>query len=342
MKISVVIPFHNCGPYAYECLKSLSLALRDLPARQIDYEVLVVDDHGNPADVQTLCLAMERLGDERIRLIRPAANLGLSGARNFGIAASTGDYIWCVDADDFVEPQAVAALMVTLRDQRPDVALLDAIWNGPEGIFRMNAFAFEPCTLFELDARALASYLRTASFYAWRCIARRSLYDQLEYPDRMAMEDVATTPVLLARARTVWYEARPLIHYRQNSGSAMKNWTAQKSLDFIRASTLLRQRLAALPAASAREVQDALEMVAYNCLFWAIKDAIEHRIPDPAGTYRQVVEAFGQNAGAFRPCRVWRHFRHSHPRRLVGLLAICVGYRCTALLFRARQRLQRA
>ena len=95
-KVSVVIPFYNGIEYLEDCVRSVQAqTLREI-------EILLVDD-GSSDGAGELAdrLASE---DARIRVIHQE-NQGLSGARNSGIDASSGDYIGFVDADDLVDPQ---------------------------------------------------------------------------------------------------------------------------------------------------------------------------------------------------------------------------------------------
>jgi glycosyltransferase involved in cell wall biosynthesis len=92
--VSVVIAAYNAAATLPETLASL--------ARQTftDWEAVVVDD-GSTDDTAAVA---ERLaaGDPRIRVLRQA-NAGHSAARNAAIAAARGDWIVCLDSDDWVD-----------------------------------------------------------------------------------------------------------------------------------------------------------------------------------------------------------------------------------------------
>ncbi|MCP3102535.1 glycosyltransferase [Myxococcus sp. K15C18031901] len=97
-RISVVIPCFNQGAFLAECLSSLRAQTL------APHEVIVVDDGSTDAfsvrRMQELCV-------DGVRLIRQE-NRGLSGARNTGIRAATGDWLLPLDADDMLMPEAVA------------------------------------------------------------------------------------------------------------------------------------------------------------------------------------------------------------------------------------------
>lgn len=95
MRFSVIIPLYNKAPYVAKAIDSV------LTQTFTDYELLVVDD-GSKDD--SACVAAKSIENRRnCRLIRQE-NAGVSVARNKGVAASHGDFLCFLDADDWWEP----------------------------------------------------------------------------------------------------------------------------------------------------------------------------------------------------------------------------------------------
>jgi glycosyltransferase involved in cell wall biosynthesis len=88
MRVSVIVPCFNTARYLAECLTS---ACRQSPA---PFEVIVVDD-GSTDDSAAIA---EAFGPP-VRCLR-TAHSGVSTTRNQGIAATAGDVIAFLDADD--------------------------------------------------------------------------------------------------------------------------------------------------------------------------------------------------------------------------------------------------
>jgi glycosyltransferase involved in cell wall biosynthesis len=89
-KISVIIPCFNHGEFLPEAVASV------LTAGRGDVELIVVDD--GSTDERTRA-EMDALRARGIKVIQQE-NKGLAGARNVAIAASRGQYIFPLDADD--------------------------------------------------------------------------------------------------------------------------------------------------------------------------------------------------------------------------------------------------
>lgn len=93
MRFSVVIPLYNKAPYIKKALQSIIVQSFH------DFELIVVDD-GSSDD--SLIVAEETLKGSGIHYhLIHQENAGVSTARNNGVAASQGDFICFLDADDW-------------------------------------------------------------------------------------------------------------------------------------------------------------------------------------------------------------------------------------------------
>lgn len=114
MRFSVIIPLYNKAPYIRKALESVwSQTFRD-------FELIVVDD-GSSDD--SLSVAKDVIAGSGInaRLIHQE-NAGVSSARNNGVAASRGDYICFLDADDWWAPDFLEQ-MDGLINEYPDAGI---------------------------------------------------------------------------------------------------------------------------------------------------------------------------------------------------------------------------
>ena len=108
-------PFFTVVMPAYGVEKYLSEAVRSIREQTFpDWELIIVDD-GSPD--RTGNMADELAGtDERIRAVHHTENRGLSEARNTGIDAAEGRYIWFMDPDDRVDPDLLEQVLAALEE----------------------------------------------------------------------------------------------------------------------------------------------------------------------------------------------------------------------------------
>ena len=110
--ISVVMASYNSEKYISEALDSI------LSQSFGDFEVIVIDDStDSTADV------VKEYSDSRIRLTKNKKKVGISNARNMGIAKARGEFIAFHDADDVSLPGRFRKQIDFFR-QNPDVAML--------------------------------------------------------------------------------------------------------------------------------------------------------------------------------------------------------------------------
>ncbi len=95
--VSVVMPVYNGEKYLAEAIESI------LAQTFSDFELIIVDDGSTDGSGEIIRSYEKR--DKRIWLIQQESNLGVSVARNTGIAAAAGEYIAFTDCDDISLPR---------------------------------------------------------------------------------------------------------------------------------------------------------------------------------------------------------------------------------------------
>ena len=96
MKISFIIPAYNVQSVVCYCLKSI------LPLLYSGHELVLIDDGSTDGTAQTV---HDFIKAENVQnaIVISQANAGQSAARNKGVQVATGDYIWFIDADDYID-----------------------------------------------------------------------------------------------------------------------------------------------------------------------------------------------------------------------------------------------
>ena len=111
--ISIIVPVYNVEEYLPRCVESI------LTQTCKNLEIILVDD-GSTDHCGSICDAYKEK-DSRIKVIHKS-NGGLSDARNAGLDQMTGEYVTCIDSDDFVSPFFVENLWSALEENHCDIA----------------------------------------------------------------------------------------------------------------------------------------------------------------------------------------------------------------------------
>ena len=101
MKISLIIPVYNKKPFLRRCLDSV------VNQTNKSAEVVIIDDHSTDGSAD-IC---DEYGKYGFLVFHTNKRGGVSRARNAGLEVAHGEYVAFVDADDSLEPNAVATMV---------------------------------------------------------------------------------------------------------------------------------------------------------------------------------------------------------------------------------------
>lgn len=202
MKLSIIIPVYRVETTLDRCLKSV------VNQSFADFEVVLIDD-GSPDHCPQMCDEWAAR-DKRVKVIHQA-NVGLSAARNNGLALAQGEYLTFIDSDDYIEEDTLEALMGELGDN--DI-LEYPVWRF-YGSRQQSLLKFKPRIFTDMNEYWLQgqAYLHT---YAWNKIYRRNLFQTVRYPVGKVFEDAYTLPLLLRQARQIRTTDKGLYYYCWN------------------------------------------------------------------------------------------------------------------------------
>ena len=116
-KISVIVPMYNAERY-------VGLAIESILAQEFrDFELILIDDCSTD---RTLEVA-KSINDPRIRIIENEENLGGENGsgvvRNIGIEKARGEYIYFMDNDDVILPDALEVMLKAAIESKADVLI---------------------------------------------------------------------------------------------------------------------------------------------------------------------------------------------------------------------------
>lgn len=235
MKFSIVTPVYNVGKFLTKCIESLMSQTYD------DIEIILVDD-GSKDDSPAICDSYAEK-DSRIKVIHKE-NGGVVSARKAGTEVAVGDYICCVDGDDYVSSDYVENFYKILCSRQYDVVCCGHVEfsEDSEKAVNMN------CRCGEYSRDQIISeiypYLvqsETAKYFSatlWAKAMKRELYlpFQLAVDNKIAMgEDRAVILPFMIKVKDMYVMESCSYYYRHNQSSMTKvkkplSWEQEKAL----------------------------------------------------------------------------------------------------------------
>lgn len=123
-KVSIVVPVYNVEKYLNRCLNSL------LQQTCKEIEIILIDD-GSTDKSAGIC-DKASLKDKRVKVIHKK-NQGAGCARNTGLEYATGEYIYFVDSDDYIHPNAVEKLYENAKNKNVDICFAQMYFVNEKG-----------------------------------------------------------------------------------------------------------------------------------------------------------------------------------------------------------------
>lgn len=112
--VSVVIPAYNCGRYLERCLQSLVCQTY----RPI--EAVVVDD-GSTDETSRIADEFARCDQLDSTVVIHQENKGGAGARNRGVDEASGEFVFFLDADDYLDEDCIESYVCAQQGDDYDV-----------------------------------------------------------------------------------------------------------------------------------------------------------------------------------------------------------------------------
>ncbi len=196
MKVSVVIPVFNAENYLAACLNSVfNQTLQD-------FEVIIVDDCSTDSSLAVANSFFEKFG-ERLKIISLEKNTGNpSVPRNKGLSFSRGEYVFFMDNDDLITPNAFKLLCNYAEKFRADVVYMERgfLLDGENIIsanWDKNSSKISIPTLENQNIAArIENFIQTAYGWApWTKFLRRDflIANEIAFPLVKISEDVLWT-----------------------------------------------------------------------------------------------------------------------------------------------------
>lgn len=219
-KVSVVVPVYNVAPYIQRCLEAIDSQIYK------NIEVIFVDDCGvdNSAEI-----ILEYINDTEMdcKLLYHSRNRGLSAARNTGLEAATGDYVYFLDSDDDITPGCIESLVTPLNLCQFDVVLGDYNVIGGD--------CYSPLLLPEGPLYSNDDIIKAyaeGKWYvmAWNKLCRREflLRNKLFFKEGLIHEDVLWTFMVACKANSLYAVKQPVYNYYVRSASIMTSMSIER------------------------------------------------------------------------------------------------------------------
>lgn len=228
-KVTIGIPAFKAVDYIEKTMESA------LNQTFVSIEYLVVDDCGNDGTIEIVeRLQKEHLRGKDIRILYNNQNLSVGKTRNVILEQAKGDYLYFLDSDDIMEPDAIEKMMIAAQEYQAQVVY--GSWIRVDNVYHSPAQHnhYPDLQLLRPDELAMYAFKNYSSFRISVCNALFSLNlirsNQLHFIDTIYWEDLAFTYDLVPKVSRAVLLSDITYHYLCRPGS-LSQYQDREKLD---------------------------------------------------------------------------------------------------------------
>lgn len=239
--VSVIIPVYNGERHIAQCVRSVTAQTLE------SIEIILVDDGSTDGTAKILAQLAEE--DARIRVIAQE-NAGAGAARNRGLDSARGEYLSFLDADDFFEPDMLAAALDAARRDGAQIVIFGS------DFYDEKRKRFAPCR-YGIRSDLLPAHRPFAGEAVGRCIfecaagwawdklfeARYIRESGLRFQAQRTSNDLYFVYAAMTEAQRITTLERVLAHQRRGAGPSLSVTREKSFLCFYDALEAIRERL---------------------------------------------------------------------------------------------------
>lgn len=224
MRFSIIVPIYNVEAYIRDCIDSV------LNQNYSDWELILVDD-SSPDNCPRICDEYAQK-DSRIKVIHKK-NGGPGSARKAGLEIVSGEYVICIDGDDFFCNDCLFKIHQQIDKHQPDVVCHGFVVYGStmRKQVPLNSFKNGYYDRSKIETEILPNLLYTpkGAFFPrtlWAKAFKTEHYrrhQMVVYSDINMGEDGACVYPLIGNANSMVIMQDCLYYYRQNVTSLTRS-----------------------------------------------------------------------------------------------------------------------
>ena len=209
MKVTIAIPIYGVESYIEKCAISL------FEQTYSNLEILFINDNTPDKSIEIIKKTLEKYPNRKnqVRIFNQPKNMGCPAARNLAVELASGDFIFHVDADDWIEPDAISVLVNEQQSTGSDLVV------GNYLIETQNTTKLvQYCDITKSKEEIVKDCLDDkTSQSVWGILIKRSIYIENNIKANESFhvgEDWQVSPLLLYHAKKIAYVDKVIYHYQ--------------------------------------------------------------------------------------------------------------------------------
>lgn len=223
--VSIIMPIYNAERYLKEAIESV------LNQNYTNFELLLINDRSTDKSKE-ICEEYSKKDERIILLENDTENHGPGPTRNIGLDNATGDFIYFMDADDWIDESLLQCAVRRIMETNADIVQVGVAYEqggGKEPIvyYRKGKDLF---TREEIKNDFL-NFWNENRTSLWMQFFKREAVESIRFENIINGEDFCYVADALCNTEIIAYIPKVLYHYRTIHGSTSHRWN-QNNIEF--------------------------------------------------------------------------------------------------------------
>ena len=215
------MPIYNAEKYLCEAIESV------LKQTYTDFELFLINDMSTDNSKQ-ICIEYAKRDRRIVLLENNSETHGPGPTRNIGLDYATGEYIYFMDADDWIDDRLLQCAVHRMQETEADIVGFGIVYEVHDGQNTSKyCWSGKRILLKDEIKRDFSYFWKASSFSLWIYLFRRETVKSIKFENMISGEDISYVLDAFCNAEKIAYISKVLYHYRYVEGSTSRRWNKE-------------------------------------------------------------------------------------------------------------------
>ena len=220
-KVSIIMPVYNAEKYLCEAIESV------LKQTYTDFELFLINDMSTDNSKQ-ICIEYAKRDRRIVLLENNSETHGPGPTRNIGLDYATGEYIYFMDADDWIDKNLLEYCVDRMRETDADIVQFGIIFEQGNGKKPIEYYHKENSLITKKTIeREFVYFWKENRFSLTLNLFRKERVKSVRFENMISGEDISYVLDAFCNAEKIAYISKVLYHYRYVEGSTSRRWNKE-------------------------------------------------------------------------------------------------------------------
>lgn len=220
-KVSVIVPVYNAENYLREAIESV------LNQTYTDLELLLINDRSTD-NSKKICEKYSKKDERIILLENDTENHGPGPTRNIGLDNATGDFIYFMDADDWIDKGLLEICIDRMRETNADIVQFGIVYEQVDGKDPIKYNHKDNIIITQNDIKKdFTNFWKQNKFALTLNLFRKEKVKSIRFENIISGEDISYVTDAFCNSKKTAYIPEALYHYRFVQGSTSRRWNKE-------------------------------------------------------------------------------------------------------------------